>query len=277
MPELIYPSAPLLGAVTDILRYLDARKQAEELAREHGLKVADMPLATQAMGHHPEVRAVVRHHWIDTISVECHGFRDNTRSYEAWHSVGSMATEKGLEDAIPTGGAYAFMPIAHDEWAAVGKGSYDVKNIVRVDNLMDLRAGNIPAAGAPYTISLMIPEGYRLIPLATDTKEVIDMHGAGKLILFERGELNADQFRMDDRVASVCGSPENVEILHGILFGKKEGGGEGRSSFGSYHRIHELGFGNVPMSRPLFLGNLGYDGLSGYDGLNNYARFLGVR
>ncbi|MBI4738184.1 hypothetical protein HY772_01250, partial [Candidatus Woesearchaeota archaeon] len=115
MSQIVQIKPPVLAAVTDRTGYVEARKEADKLAAEHGLIVADMPMAIQAMNNHPEVREAIRPGWIDTITGEYHGQRDGDRSYEAWHSAGSLATAKGLEKLFSKAGDCAFMPISDDE------------------------------------------------------------------------------------------------------------------------------------------------------------------
>ncbi len=105
MSQIMQIKSPVLAAVTDKTGYVEARNQAEKLSLENGLKVADMPLVIQAMTSHPEVREAIRPIWIDTITGEYHGQRDGDRSYETWHSAGSLATAKGLEKMFSKAGA----------------------------------------------------------------------------------------------------------------------------------------------------------------------------
>ena len=123
MSQIVQIKPPVLAAVTDQTGYVKARNQAEKISQENGLTVADMPMVIQAMTNHSEVREAIRPVWIDTITGEYHGQRDGDRSYETWHSAGSLATAKGLEKLFKQVGDYGFMPISGDEWIAVGKGS----------------------------------------------------------------------------------------------------------------------------------------------------------
>src|SRR3989344_3185866 len=100
MSQIVQVKSPVLEAVTDAAGYVSARIEADKLAAKHGLRVADMPMIIQAMVNHPEVREAIRPVWIDTITGEYHGQRNGDRSYETWHSVGSLATAKGLEKAF---------------------------------------------------------------------------------------------------------------------------------------------------------------------------------
>ena len=64
MPEIIHQAkSPVLVAITDRIRYVDARFQAEQLVKEHGLTVVDMPLLIQSMNNQPKIREAVRQVW----------------------------------------------------------------------------------------------------------------------------------------------------------------------------------------------------------------------
>ncbi|MBI2133428.1 hypothetical protein HYU11_01975 [Candidatus Woesearchaeota archaeon] len=253
MSQIVQIKSPVLAAVTDQTSYVKARNQAEKLSNEHGLTVADMPMAIQAMTTRPEVREAIRPVWIDTITGEYHGQRDG-RSYETWHSAGSLATAKGLEKLFKQAGDYAFMPISDDEWVAVGKGSYNGQTVARV-HLEDAKKGNVPAPGTPYTIFVRMD------------KDKPTING--------RGQLDHDTFMQDDRVLMITGSPDSREALAKMLFGKKEEGGEGWSNIGSYHRINEVGFDAKPKGRLAYLDGY-YYGLGGYYDIYNNGRFVGV-
>ncbi|MBI4739358.1 hypothetical protein HY772_07475 [Candidatus Woesearchaeota archaeon] len=146
------------------------------------------------------------------------------------------------------------MPISDDEWVAVGKGSYNGQTIARV-HLEDAKKGNVPAPGTPYTI---------FVRLDKDTPKISDT-----------SQLDYDTFMQDDRALMITGSPESREVLAKMLFGKKEDGGEGRNSVGSYHRINEVGFGAKAKGRLVYLINHGY-GLGGNGNIDNSGRFVGV-
>lgn len=257
MPQIVQAKSPVLAAVADQTDYIKARNQAETLSNKYGLPVADMPLLIQAMNNHSEVRDAIRPVWIDTITGEYHGQRDGDRSYEAWHPgknpVFTLSTAMGLEKLFSQVGDYAFMPISNDEWVSVGKGDYKCQNIARI-HLEDAKKGNVPVAGIPYTI---------FVRLDKDKPNINDA-----------GRLNYDNFMQDDRVLMITGSPESREALAKLLFGKKEEGGEGWASIGSYHRIKEVGFNAKAKGRPAFLCNrsCGLDGLSIYD----FGRFAVV-
>src|SRR3989344_757328 len=253
MPQIVHAKSPALAAITGRTGYVNARNQAEKLSQEHdGLSVADMPMVIRAMTAHPEVREAIRPAWIDTITGEYHGQRDGDRSYETWHSVGSLATAKGLEKLFSKAGEYAFMQIADDEWGAVGKGNYNGQNVARI-HLDDVKKGSVPAAGTPYTVFTRLD------------KDKANINGSG--------QLTYDAFMSDDRVLMIAGSPDNREALAKMLFDRKEDGGEGWSNIGSYHRINEAGFDAQAKGRLVFLGN--YDnGLLGYRYISHCGRFV---
>src|SRR3989344_3073349 len=257
MPQIVQIKSPVLAVVTDQTGYVKARKEADKLASEYGLRVADMPMAIQAMANHPEVREAIRPVWIDTITGEYHGQRDGDRSYETWHSAGSLATAKGLEKLFKQVADYGFMPISDDEWVAVGKGSYNGQTVARV-HLKDAKKGNVPAAGTPYTVFTRLD------------KDKANINGSG--------QLTYDAFMSDDRVLMIAGSPDNREALAKMLFGRKEDGGEGWSNIGSYHRINKAGFDAQAKGRLVYLGNgnIGLDGNHNIDIYNSYGCFVVV-
>ncbi len=256
MPEIIQATSPVIAVITERLPYVNARKQVDGLVKQYRLKgVADMPMAIQAMDNHPEVRGKIRHGWVDTITGEYHGLRDkDTRSYETWHSAGSLATAKGLEKAFARAENYGFMQTANDEWVPIGNGIYDGQDVRRV-HLDDVKKGDVPSAGTPYTI---------YVRLDKDSPNINPS-----------GQLEYDVFMQDDRVLMVTGSPENREVLAKMLFGRKEEGGEGWNSVGSYHRINEVGFDVNPKGRPVLLGSV-IGGLYGGISLGGYGCFVGV-
>src|SRR3989338_5947868 len=253
MSQIIQVKSPVLAVVTDQTGYVKARKEADKLASEYGLTVADMPMAIQAMANHPEVREAIRTVWIDTMTGEYHGHRDGDRSYETWHSAGSLATAKGLEKLFKQVGDYGFMPISDDEWVAVGKGSYNGQTVARV-HLEDAKKGNVPAAGTPYTVFTRLD------------KDKANINGTG--------QLGYDAFMSDDRVLMITGSPDNREALAKMLFGRKEDGGEGWSNIGSYHRINDSGFDAQAKGRLAYL-NLNDGDLDGDRYIYDIGRFVG--
>ena len=255
MSQIVQIKSPVLAAVTDQTGYVKARNQAEKISQENGLTEADMPMEIQAMANYPELRDAIRPVWINSITGEYQGQRDGDRSYEAWHSAGSLATAKGLEKLFSEAGDYDFMPISDEEWVAVGKGSYNGQTVVRV-HLEDAKNGNVPAPGTPYTI---------FVRLDKDSPKI---NG--------RGQLDYDAFMQDDRVLMIAGSPESREALAKMLFGKKEEGGEGWTSVGSYHRVNEVGFDAKAKGRLVFL-NYNDSGFNGYYYLGyDSGRFVGV-
>lgn len=254
MSQIVQIKSPILAVISDQMNYVKARNQIEELVQEHNLTVADMPMAIRAIVNQPEVREAIRPTWIDTITGEYHGQRQGSRSYEAWHSAGSLTTAKGLEKAASNAEQYAFMPISNDEWIAVGKGNYNGQNITRV-HLEDTKKGNVPTAGTPHTIFTLLD------------KDKPTING--------RGHLDYDTFMKDDRVLMIAGSPDNREALAKMIFGKKENGGEGWSNIGSYHRINDTGFDKEAKGRLVYLGSIN-NGLDGDDSIYDNGRFFGV-
>ncbi len=185
--------------------------------------------------------------------------------------------------------SYVFAPVDDDEWGAVGKGSYNGQNVARV-HLDDLRKGNVPAAGTPYTITLILPEDFRPLPSYIDMtnmyrtadtymKEILEMRKSGKPIIFESGLLTESEFRIDDRVAALCGSPDKVETLCKILFSGEDEGGKGWARMGSFHNIYrpkEASFDAQAKGRMAHLKGGCYGGGIGGDLFNNNCRFMAV-
>ena len=255
MPEIIHQAkSPVLVAITDRIRYVDARFQAEQLVKEYGLKVVDMPLLIQSMNNQPKIREAVRPIWADTLTGEYQGLRGEDRSYEAWHSIGSLTTAEGLKKAFSKIGEYGFMPIPDDEWIKVGKGQYDGKKIVRV-HLEDARKGKVPTPGTPYCISVRLDKDNTTIN--------------------PRKRLYYDSFMRDDRVLMIAGSPDCREALAKILFGKKEEDDKGWTTVGSYHRINDVDSSKKPKGRLACL-NSDNDGLDGDHSADVNGRFVGI-
>lgn len=225
--------------------YVKSLKQIEEIAKESGLNVADMPTAIRFSN----ILKIEEQEAIDVISSEFYGIRNETRCYEIWHSVGSLTSAEGLARIISNSlmrhptyyELTGLFKIPKNEWEDIGNGYHPTDNktnVVRL-NINDLRKGEVPKAGTPYTVSMKLEEDYSLIPTTADFNEINEMQKSGKLIIFEKGELDSDQFRLDDRIAAMCGSPKNVEILHKNIFENIEDGGQGRSSITSYHQIED--------------------------------------
>ncbi|MFH1290253.1 MAG: hypothetical protein ABIH92_02475 [Nanoarchaeota archaeon] len=256
MSQIIQAKAPVVAVVTDFMRYVDARREVEKLVGEHGLQVADMPLAIQAMTSNPDIRGAIRPNYFDALTGEYHGQRDNNRSYEVWHSAGSLATADGLAQAFRNLEKYGFMKLDEDgkEWLAVGTGSYQNRDVARV-NLEDLRKGNVPNPGTPYTVFTLLDED--------------------KPNINPSGQLDYDHFMKDDRVLMLTGSPDNQAILAKMLFGAKQDGGEGRDTIGSYHRINDVSFDSPARGRLVYL-YFSLSGLHGNDNFNLIGRFFGV-
>ncbi|MBI4153846.1 hypothetical protein HY501_00765 [Candidatus Woesearchaeota archaeon] len=207
-----------------------------------------MPMVIHAINAFPEIRAAIRTDTIDILSAEYHGLREYGRSYEVWHSVGSLARASTLGTLFPKRDSNGFLDILPDEWIAVGAGRYNGQAIARV-HLGDLKKGNVPPAGTPYTT---------FVRLENDSPIIIS------------GQLNYDHFMRDDRILMVAGSPENRESLAKIIFGKN------RTTFGSNPFMNVAGFRAEAKGRLLYLG-YDYGGLYGYSYMNLDGRFVGVR
>ena len=232
MVQVIHAAAPVLAAVTELSDYVEARARADLWSFSNGLPVADMPMAIQALTAHPEVRGAIRPCGIDTLTGEYHGQRDGSRSYEVWHSVGSLATADGLAEGLKKKslifGKQGFMDVENDEWVAVGNGRYNGQNVVRV-HLEEVKRGNVPAPGTPYSI---------FVRLDRDSTKI---SGGGLLVY--------DAFMRDDRVLMVAGSLESREALANMLFR-----GEGHDSVGSIHDIGVVSFDAMARGRLTALG-----------------------
>jgi hypothetical protein len=254
MVHLIRAMSPVEAAISDEQNYLKARAQIGGLASKYNLRVADMPMAIKAMDNNLDVRNAIQPRWIDVITGEYHGTREGNRSYETWHSVGSLATLKGLKKGRTKVETYGFMPIEENEWEAVGNGNYLEQDVIRV-HLDDLRKGNnIPKAGTPYTI---------FVHLDKDTYTI----GAS-------GQLDETSFMTDDRVLMIAGSPENRDSLAKMHFGHKSKRGECYTECGSHHKIKEVSF-ESSRGRLVYLNNY-ISGFDGYGYIGNGGRFLGV-
>ena len=262
MSQIVKGKSSVFAAITDKTDYVKARKEADKLAVEHGLRVADMPMVIQAMTTHPKVRKAIRSVCIDTITGEYHGQRDGDSSYEVWHSVGSLATAEGLEKVFPEADEYAFMTdeytfmkVVDDEWVAVGNGNYNGQNVARV-HLDDAKKGNVPTAGTPYTVFTRLDKA--------------NINGSG--------QLTYDAFMSDDRVLMIAGSPDNREALAKMLFGRKEEGGECWSSIGSvhtiYNKINKAGFDAQAKGCLVYLAYQHY-GLGSYEDIDLNGCFVG--
>jgi formylglycine-generating enzyme required for sulfatase activity len=102
-------------------------------------------------------------------------------------------------------------------------------------------------------------------------KEVIEHHEKNLITVFKAAQLKEWQFRIDDRVLCLTGSPENREKLADLIFKTKENGGEGWDTFGSHHNTEKDMFGTDAVGRPVFF----YNDRTGICGrIYGYARFL---
>lgn len=255
-------------AITDPgLNYFDARNQAATAEEFKGLKLTNMPRLIELLKDEKIAKAI-RESYADTISGEFHTTIKDNRVYAAAHGNHPLIAVKRLKEGIKKQDQYGFIPLGKDETKTL------FKDMVPIG---DVKSG-YDASNQTIAINLG-KQGYNLIPLNTDMKDVMSMYKAGKIIIFERGQLSEDQFKIDDRVLANCGSEEYRTVL-GERFFKKEG----RKTAGSYHRIQERSF-DQPVGRLVVLGGDNY-GILGYDilgddgrsvGSSNSARGAGVR
>lgn len=208
----------IAAAISKSRPYVEAREEAETLAQQYGLKVADLPLLITAMSLGPHVQKAIRARTIDTLTHEVSGTRGDERFYEVWHSVGSLATVIGLRNAFaedrPNLGA-----VSRREWAFAGDG----RNVQRI-HIDDIRRGQAPVAGHPYIV------------FARLNKDQLDLSS---------GYLNKGEWMQNDVVLARCGSLENRERLVSILFGPSHRGGENKWEMESVHGgLHEGDFSN---------------------------------
>ncbi|MCK4670497.1 MAG: hypothetical protein KAT43_04800 [Nanoarchaeota archaeon] len=239
MQKIIQLNSPVLGAVTSFadnmcMCYIPARKKIEELAQEYYLRVADLPMTIHAINNNCEIREALRRKWLDTITGEYHGLRDGDRSYEIWHSVGSLSTLNGLEQAFSIAEGYGFMKIGNNEWDAIGKGTFNRRVVPRV-HLEDVKKGNVPNIGTPYTVFVRLDKDS---PIIYDTSPDHDYD-----------QIGYTRFMRDDRILMLAGSPDNREALAKLLFGARKDGGDGWDSVYSYHRINEVDFHSIARGR----------------------------
>jgi hypothetical protein len=233
MVKVISKQSQALAAVTGSMGYYDAKKQITNFCQKHRLTIADMPTVIGSMATHSDVYKSLSSKSIFTVTGEYHGFRDDfTSCYEVWHSVGSLVTVENPRDLSTRWTYIDFVQISHDEWNSVGNANYNGRSFERV-HLSDARKGNVPATGTPYVIF-------------TST-------GDREFSFNRSGRLSYDSFMQDDRVLMVAGSPDAREALAKKFFGKKEDGGEGWNTFGSYHNIEVNEFGHQALGRPLYL------------------------
>ncbi len=222
---------------TDILDYISANAQAEQIAKDKNFIVPFMPQLIKAL-ENDEIRRIIRPMPIRTITVEAHGKRNNADVYEVHHGVGSLATSDGLISVCSNVKNYGFLPISDVEWKELG----NRRTVPRI-SLRELRKGNVPKEASE--------NGYIVFARMNKDRPVIN----------QSGQLSYDNFMSDDRVLMICGSPEARESLAKTL--KKERIG----SIGSHHRINEVGFSDN-LGRRVFL----YDNEGGFEG-EGYSRW----
>lgn len=256
MTEIIQIKSPVIGVISDSDSYVGSRNQIDELAKNYdNLIVADMPMVIHSLINQPELRSAIRPGWVDTLTSEYHGKRDNNRFYEIWHSVGSLANAKSLEKYFSKADKDGFIPISKQEWDAVGKGNYKGEEIARF-HLDDIKRGYTPPIGKPYTIFTSLDQ---------------DFQNAESF-----GQLNYTAFMYNDRILMIAGSLENREGIAKLFFGKKENGGEGLHSFANYHKISESSFNQTPKGRSIYLNDNSFDGGVVGDNTINIGKFLAV-
>lgn len=189
------------GAIASSRYYLDAREDIERIAQERDLKVADVPLI---INHLPELYLALGTLSLDSMTSEWFGVRDGSRSYEAWHSVGPLATIEGLKE---------FHKGNRDNFAWVKAAEPRVHFLEAREDGFSLEKGII------YT---PVAEDFGTIPNYADMDAVLEAYEQGKPIVFQAGLLSSEQFRIDDRINALCGGSENKNKLHDFLFGNKD-------------------------------------------------------
>ncbi len=245
----------VLAAISDRIAYINSRREIEGISGEHGLKVVDIPAAISMITAHPCVREAIIPDWIDTITGEYHGRRNGDRYYEVWHSAGSLSTAKGLAGSFPRSAENAFMSITEAEWSSAQKGFSNGRIVVRV-HLNDIRKDDVPEPSVPYTVYVNLDKD--------------------ELNIGRSGQLSYDSFMRDDRVLMLAGSSKNRELLAGLFFRKKEDGGLGCGSVGSYHRIRVIPFEERAKGRLTYL-YMNDKGLGGVSRIINDGLFLAAR
>jgi len=199
MSKIIYNDVDQpVALITETNEYGFIPNHAEKFAKKYDLKVADIPLLIQSLIIHPKVNDVIMKEVIDTVTGRYYGLRDGDRSYEVWHSAGSLATEKSLKTFIN-----------HDEWVQIGKGEYNGQTIER-RHLEDVKRGDVPASGTPYTIHVRIDK---------------DNFNFNRERYFTSNTL-----MQDDNILMFTGSLDNREVLNKLIFCKKKEGIEARDS-----------------------------------------------
>lgn len=226
----------------------EARKTSARLSKKYDLCIANMPMIIDVLKE-----AYSRMGSIDlsltSNSLECQGLRKNKFFYEVWHSAGSISTAKGLMKIIYNQNDDRSFNIPESEWESMGKGVFGRETIERV-HIQDLKKGQVPSERTPYTVYTPIPEDYQLIPLGKSLKKLLPKIKKNELIIFEPGKLNYEQFMIDDRIAAICGSLENVEALARIRFRSRKINESGMTgTISSKHYIDKGCLGNKPTGR----------------------------
>jgi formylglycine-generating enzyme required for sulfatase activity len=240
MKKLIGLQGNIEAAALDFPKnYREAFCEIEQYSQENALAICDLPMAIRAMSVNDTIRKIARCKYLDVLTAEYHGKRDDVSVYEVWHSAGTLSTNSSFIKSSLDQDTQGFSVVDNDEWIAMGCGDYHDVTIPRIDSLSELRAGNnIPDPGFPYICSLTLDPEFQLIPLNVEKNEVLKKYNKNRVVIFESGQLNSWQFKLDDRMLCLCGSPSNRDLLWEIIFKKVTEGGEGRADFGSHHEIH---------------------------------------
>ncbi|MFT4311457.1 MAG: hypothetical protein ACMXX7_02415 [Candidatus Woesearchaeota archaeon] len=203
--------------------YVDSRFIAETHACENNHYVADIPMLIKALDGIPDFRENSFNNTIHTTSMQLlwpvdkgisylPGFDPDKKAYELLHpgvsNNFSLTTPEGLKERIYSNNIF----LNEEEWVGLQQGKYKGESIERI-SLSDVKKGVVPQAGVPHVIHLSVPEDYSFIPLDANILDVYQARERGELIIFEKGWLNKDQFRLDDTVLAIMGGPQNVELF----------------------------------------------------------------
>ena len=209
-----------VGIIKGEFGYPETLKEAFEFAGKYGMKVADVPMAIEAMSGQP--RMLLPENSIDTLTAEYQGLRNGERSYEVWQSIGSLATLEGAGETFNNcrSLSYGFSPVDNAEWDDAGKGKYLGKDVIRV-HLEDVRKGNVPLPGIPYT-AFFRPDSDRHYVSVDEW-------------------LDYDEFMKDDRVLTLAGNPDSRESFAKLLFFSRGEDDEYNDFIESNHLIRPKG------------------------------------
>ncbi len=258
------------------------RNEFDKFFVKYGLTFADMPLAIRILTNYPRALYSFGREQFDTTTVECHGLRCGEPYYEIWHSIGSLTSGKGLEKALSRVRNRGFTPIADDEWAEVGKGSYQGRDIPRI-HLSDLKKGDVPATGIPFVAFVRLNKDRFNIYENMHAKLIQANNKVPKYDL-NRGliysALRESEFIQDDRILMVAGSPENRDALAEIILKiQKIKGSQKIQRYHAFlynnHSIGAVGFDAKAKGRLVSLYGDGLDFCCGNE--INQRNFIGVR